>query len=131
MAITEGFTMIQTVFQGTRFAGIEWIIPIIVVFISLIIITRDFESWGLLAFPVCLIWNVVGFRIPLIFLIGSALFFAVTVLSLQKQGMLIETGYNIMKRPFRSKKRSDKPRKASIVDIKKAFYMSDKKSKLK
>ena len=86
MPWNPNFDLFTEAFTETWVVGTYWVIPLILVFITLLIITRDFEKWKILAFPVCVMWTVAGVPISPIILVITAIVCAIEALSIQVIG---------------------------------------------
>lgn len=94
MTYTPDYTIIQEVFTYSRILLQGWIIPLIVTFLSMLLITRDVEKWKILAFPIWAGWWIVGIRGTgltnfIIFTI-TAILFVIEILSTQVIGNWIQ-----------------------------------------
>lgn len=89
--ISDGFTMLTSALNDTLFFNVSWIISLVFVFFTMLLITRDFQKWKLLALPVTIMWHIVGIRPSILFYIGASIIFAVEAFSLQTLGEVIGT----------------------------------------
>lgn len=94
MTYTPDITLVQEMFTYARILGQSWIVPTIITFLTMAIITRDVEKWKILAFPVWAGWWIVGVRANGItsFLIFTilAIMFVIELLSTQVIGNWIQ-----------------------------------------
>ena len=56
MAINDGYNFIKDAFIDMHWLGTEWLIPLSVIFVIIILLTRDTEEWKILAFPVTVVY---------------------------------------------------------------------------
>lgn len=91
MAIEDGFELISNVFTRTTVFGIDWIIPTIVIILTLIIITRDVNKWKTLALPVSAAWYIIGLKTSPVILVGAGLVMIMELISIETLGNLLDT----------------------------------------
>ena len=89
MAISDGFGLLNSVLTDTLVFNISWIISIVFVFFTLLIITRDINKWKTLAFPVTILWHIVGITPSFLFYIVTGIMFIVDALSLETIGNVL------------------------------------------
>jgi hypothetical protein len=90
MGISDGFGLLNSVLTDTIIFNISWILSIIFVFLTLIIITRDVNKWKTLAFPVTILWHIVGITPSFILYIITGLLFIIDALSMQGIGNMLQ-----------------------------------------
>lgn len=73
MAIEDGFGMFQEIFN-INFINISWIVALILTLFILIIITREYEKWTYLAYPVLLILDIINIKSGLLLWIAGIIF---------------------------------------------------------
>ena len=76
-------------FVNTHIAGVSWIAPLLVIIFSLLLITRDFDKWKLLALNVIIGWSIVGLHVSFALWIFAVILFVVEGISLQILGSMI------------------------------------------
>lgn len=86
---TLAYDLIKNSFIHTNIAGAEWIIPLIMIVVSLFIITRDIEEWKTLGFLVSVTLYTAGLRVHILILVGTGIIFAINSLSLTMIGNTI------------------------------------------
>jgi hypothetical protein len=90
MVYTPNYSFIESMFQGTWAFGLSWIIPLIIGFLAMAVITRDVEKWKILFFPIQLMLLIIGLPVsPAILLIG-AIIFVIEALSTQVLGGMVK-----------------------------------------
>lgn len=82
--ITDGFNYFGNATGGNiSLFGQNWIISIIILFLTLIILTREYEKWKGLALPVSLAWWVGGIKPNMVILLATGVIFVIDALSIQ------------------------------------------------
>lgn len=74
MTYTPDFSLLTETFSQISILGATWILPAILVVLSMAFLTRDIEQWKTLAFPMTVMW---GFIMPinlLIYLVTGVIF---------------------------------------------------------
>lgn len=89
MSIQEGFDLIKNAIINTHILGIDWIISIPIIIITLLIITREYNKWKTLALPVMIGWHIIGIPQSVILYLVSSMLLAVDTMSLTQLGELI------------------------------------------
>lgn len=89
---TPDLTMFQQAFTYTEVYGMNWIIPTILVFLTMIMITRDFNRWKILALPTLLAWKIAGLPTSLVLLIIATILYVQESLNLEVFGNLLTAG---------------------------------------
>jgi hypothetical protein len=97
MAISSGFELLTSALADTTIFNISWIISLIFVFFTLLIITRDVNKWKSLAFPVTILWHIVGITPSFLFYILTGMIFVIDALSLQAIGNVLGAVVNTTK----------------------------------
>lgn len=95
MTWTPDLSVFTEAFSQTAVAGWFWAIPLIITFLSMLLITRDVEKWKILFLPVWSGWWIVGVRgntlmEGLIFVAGAVLL-VIEMFSTQVLGNFIQT----------------------------------------
>lgn len=89
MTIDAGYEIVTSVFQNTLVFNIEWIISLALLFVSLILITKDYNQWKKLSLPVIVGWYICGITPNYLILVISAMLFVVDTLSIQSLGQIL------------------------------------------
>lgn len=87
---TTGLALIKDVFTNTTVFGQLWIIPMLVVILTLVIITRDIKQWKIMALPVMIAWHIIGLKQSMPFFILAVFFFVIELLSTETAGNLLD-----------------------------------------
>lgn len=86
MGIEQGYNIINGTFGGTRAIStnlaIPTIIPLTIVIVTLFIITRNTSKMKVLAFPVVIMYNIIGLKQHIITIIATALIFALETMNI-------------------------------------------------
>lgn len=125
MAITQGFELLSSAVTDTFVFNISWLISIVFVFFTLLIITRDTNKWKGLAFPVTILWHVVGITPSFLFYILTGIVFIIDALSINTIGNVISaivTG---------TKKVSGNPERTKVKNMMSREYDRRRKKDLK
>lgn len=88
-SITQGFNVLRDSMNSSSIAGIDYVIPLILVFLTLVFVTRDLEEWKTLAFPILLMWGLAGIDVPLIFNALLGIQFVLTIIGIQRLGNVL------------------------------------------
>ncbi len=88
-AMDAGFTSVNTIFDGSTYFGTEWLVPLLVVGVSMLLVTRDVREWKSLALPMCTLWLLIGLDVGILIFATSAIFFAVDVFSTKLLGQVM------------------------------------------
>ena len=87
---TAAWTIVQEVFKDSLVFNIDWLIVIFIVFISMLLITRNIQKWKVLALPVTLAWSIAGLKPSLLWYIIITIIFGVESLSIDMLGSLVK-----------------------------------------
>lgn len=85
---TTAFEMIADTFIHTNVFGVEYIIPFVIVVMTLVLITRNIYKWSILAFPVLVGWHVIGLRNSIILYVLSGIAFVISSMSTEVIGSM-------------------------------------------
>lgn len=96
MNITLGTQTMQESLNGTNIIGTQWIIPIIIIFLTLLLITRETNRWLYLAFPVSIMWRTAQLKVHMLIIAIAGLFFVTKLIQDDIIGTLAKA---IEKRP--------------------------------
>lgn len=91
MAFSDGFSYLKNIFVETTIFNIEWFISLFLVFLTMIIITRETQKWKQLAFPVTVAWHIAGVTPSFLWYFATAIAFVIDILSLEVLGNTIST----------------------------------------
>lgn len=80
-AISQGTSFITNAFTNTEIFGIKTIIGLIIIVLTLILITREYKQWGVLALPVLISWKIVGLQFNMLHYLVCAITFIITAMS--------------------------------------------------
>lgn len=94
--------MFKEVILGTNILGVEWIISIIIVIITLALITLNLQKWKTLALPVTVGWYIIGITPSYLWLIGTGIIFVIETLSIKVLGNTIEAITNVTKEYYQA-----------------------------
>ena len=89
MTYVNGTTAFEEIIANTNILGIEWIITAMIVFLTLLLITRDPNKWKTLALPVTATWYLCGLETSGVFLIIAAIIFSIESFSIDMIGELL------------------------------------------
>lgn len=91
MNVSLGLTEIGTTINNTSILGVTWIVSLIIIFFTLLLISRRPSDWKILALPVSLAWYLSGIRTSIIFVIITALIFVIESMSTDVIGEMLQT----------------------------------------
>ena len=91
MSIEDGFEFVKDAFVDMHWFGAEWVIPLMVIFMSMVLITRDKEEWKVLFFPMCVGWLIAGLRPSYVLVFLGGVVFVVNELSLRVLGNVLSS----------------------------------------
>lgn len=91
MAIQTGYQLLKDVLLNTIVFDVTWLASIILTGLTLLILTRDWQKWKTLAFPVMMGWHIAGVPPFIIAYIASGIVFAIESFSLQTITGLLST----------------------------------------
>lgn len=84
------YTHLTTSFTDVEIFGYNWIIPTLILIITLVLITRDYKMWASLGLPMMVLLHTIGLRMhPLIFL-TIGIIYAIDLISIRLIGATIE-----------------------------------------
>lgn len=83
-------TLWTEMFQQTTILGVDWLFSAGIILIALAVITRNFNSWKVLAFPVSIAIHSVVTPVNMIVLMVTAVLFVIDSLSLEAIGRIAE-----------------------------------------
>lgn len=82
---------------NTNYLNADWLIPLILIVITLAMITRRISDWVTLSFPISIMYSALGLRVHLLILTFTAVMFAVRVLSTELLTQAVSYVGNIFK----------------------------------
>lgn len=85
------FTLFKESFQNVWIFQLDYVISLILVLLSCLLITRDYQKWKTLAFPLTVGWHVVGINQSLLIYTVLGIMFVIENLSLQLLGNVIKS----------------------------------------
>ena len=88
--VQEGFDFIKDAFINTNLFGADWIIPLATIFMTLLLITRDYENWKVLAFPVGTAYQIIGLHVGFIILAIAGTIFVISSGSVKVLGSIAQ-----------------------------------------
>lgn len=97
MGIELGLELIKTVIQDTYIFNISWIISAVLTMLTLLIITKDYNKWKTLAFPVMVGWHISGVTPFILLYMFGAIMFAIESLSVQVISGLLSATTKVFK----------------------------------
>lgn len=86
---TPDFTLLSNAINNTSVAGMTWIIPLMIVTMSVIMVTRDVEKIKQLYFPMGIAWTIIGVNVGWVTLSISAIVFVISTSSIEILGDVI------------------------------------------
>lgn len=89
MATIADFTFLKSMVNYTTLADFSWIISITIIFMTLLIITRDHRKWQFLALPVIVGWYIAGLTTSFLIWIPAGILFIIHPLTLETIGEII------------------------------------------
>lgn len=107
MTYTPDYSLITEGFTYTWISGTKLIIPLILILLVMVFITRDVEKWKILALPVAILIRIMGVPTSILILIGAGIIFVIEVASTQVVGNII----GIIRRNIGIEKRTRKAEK--------------------
>lgn len=90
MTLQDGFGILNSITINTTVFNIEWILSTALIFLTLLIITRDINKWKILAFPTTVMWHIIGIKPSFLMYAITAILFVIEALSLEIIGNLVE-----------------------------------------
>lgn len=98
MAINEtlGLTLLKEVTIDVLPFGTDYITPIIIVVLTMLIISRSISSWKILAFPVTVAWHIAGLTPHHLWYILTVIMFVIESLSLETIGDIADVSKRII-----------------------------------
>lgn len=81
--------IIRVLFSNTELFYVNWAVSLLLVFLTVVMITRDIEKWKSLAFPVALMYTIAGMPISLPIVFVLSLIFVQSAVSMQLIGNLV------------------------------------------
>ena len=78
-------------FTHINILGAGWLITAAIIFLTLLLITRDPKTWSKAALPVAIGWHISGLKIPLPVLLIIGILWAVSILGDDIIGQLLST----------------------------------------
>lgn len=91
MAISEGLTLFRNAFGNTEILGWYTIIPFIIVFLTMVLITSEPQKWKTLLLPVTWAWWIAGLNTTFILWVIAGILFASEIMTTQLIGEIIGT----------------------------------------
>lgn len=88
---TPDFTVIKEALTQTWPLGTEWLIPLVIAFLVMAVITRDTDKWKILALPIFVLERIIGIPIHFVLMSIAGIIFVIEALSTQVVGNLIGT----------------------------------------
>ena len=85
-----GADTIKDMVNHTSLLGDFNIIPIFIIILTILILTRDISRMQVVAFPVALLWNTVGLRVPMYILVLTALLLIMQIIGSTTMTTVIE-----------------------------------------
>jgi hypothetical protein len=86
---TPDFTALTEVFTQTWTIGSQWLIPLVLVFLSMALVTRNIEKWKVLFFPMMVTLRIIGLPVHFLILSAGGILFVVELLSTQLIGKVL------------------------------------------
>lgn len=98
MVYTADWGLITNALQLSNIAGASWVVPLIIVFLIMLIITRDVEKWKIMAFPIMAGLKVVGIprdypMVWLLFIMLAGIIFVMESMAHQVLGKVLRPAY--------------------------------------
>lgn len=95
--LSIGKELIGDAFLRTEIGGFTYIVPLMVILLSLFLVTRDMNKWKTLFFPMSIAWYIVGLDVHLLILIVAGLIFAISSISLELISDIIESSAEVIR----------------------------------
>lgn len=86
---TPDLSLFTEAFTQTGIRGLNWIIPVFIIFLTMILITRDPNKWKILLLPTTIAWRVAGLQSHYLLVIIGVILFVQESLSLEILGQVI------------------------------------------
>ena len=91
--LQTGFDALKGEFINNTFLGFEWMLGAIFVFVTIVAITRNPQSWGKLGLPMVVIYDAMGFTMGTLVYSVAGLIFSISIMNTREIGNLV-TGAN-------------------------------------
>lgn len=94
MAYDPDFSYVQEIFKYTYTFGLAWLVPLALMFLAMLVITRDTEKWKIMAFPMSILFWAMGMNgsaMWLLIMIIAGVIFVIEALSTQVIGNIIQS----------------------------------------
>jgi len=88
---TADWSYMTDAFQNTYILGSGWLLPSILTFVIMILITKDINKWKVMALPLMVIWIIIGIKVHLAILILAGIIFVIEALSTEMGGSILES----------------------------------------
>lgn len=92
--ISTGLAMFEQIINRSEILGVTWIIPLVIAFVSCVVVTRRAEDWKRVFFPICVGWMAAGLQIHIVPLIIGGVIFVIDTLSMETIGGMMEVFSN-------------------------------------
>lgn len=93
MAYLPDFSLFEETFTYAYVLGVEWIIPLMITIVGMLIITRDINKWKIMALPMLILTRIAGIPTNIILLMVAGIIFVIEALSTQTVGNILQSVY--------------------------------------
>lgn len=83
MTIAQGIELFKSAYLDTTIFSVDFILPTIIILLSLLFITREINAWKTLALPVSFAWLTAGVQTTFLFYVVATIIFVIDTMSLQ------------------------------------------------
>lgn len=90
MAWTPDFSLIGNTLNNTQVDLILWIFPVMLCVLTILLITRNKDQWGLLVLPVGIMYRILGLNVPYVYVLVGVIMYAQQTLSMQVLGQMVQ-----------------------------------------
>lgn len=98
MNYTSGIPDLAESFTHLNILGAGWLITAIVIFLTLLLISRDPKDWEKLTLPVSIGWYMSGLKLPLPIILITGIIWAVSILGDNLIGQILTSRTDPIKR---------------------------------
>lgn len=102
MGIEQGTQLISEILNRFELFGIPWMLPLVLVAITMLLITRDIQEWQVLALPVTVFWHIIGVTPHFLWYVVAIIMFVLYLLSLETIGSFLQISGNRIARKNKS-----------------------------
>lgn len=118
MGIEQGVAIITESFNNTNVFGTSLVIPLLVMIITLVLITRNIKEWKALALPLAVAYAIAGLKISFLIYLVAIFLFVIEVISIESIDEIIGVKQYLRKKEERRKAESSFRRQVIKHDLK-------------